>query len=209
MQEEIDTAGSQLLAEFAAQMKWDTPDSLVFTVVPSKVENAYALPGGYVMVYTGLLEKLKTKEELAALLSHEVAHVAHRHSVRKLCRDMSTTVLLSVVLSNVGDATSILYANASSIYSLTYSRKYEEQADITGLKTMRGNHLDQQGMLRLMQELKKLDQKIKIPEFISTHPLTENRIRYVQQDIKAHPASAESNEKMEALFKQLQQRYHK
>jgi Zn-dependent protease with chaperone function len=209
MQEDIDTAGSQLLTKFAAQMKWDMPDSLVFTVVPSKIENAYALPGGYVMVYTGLLEKLKTKEELAALLSHEVAHVAHRHSVRKLCRDLSTTVLLSVVLSNVGDATSVLYANASSIYSLTYSRQYEEEADITGLETMRRNHIDQQGMLRLMQELKKLDKKIEVPEFISTHPLTENRIHYVQQDIKKHPAGAESNEKMEELFKQLHQLYHK
>lgn len=209
LQENVDTAGSLLLTKFAAQMKWDTPDSLVFTVVPSKVENAYALPGGYIMVYTGLLEKLKTKEELAALLSHEVAHVSHRHSVRKLCRDLSTTVLLSVVLSNVGDLTSALYANASSIYNLTYSRQYEEEADITGLKTMRRNRLDQQGMLQLMQELKKLDQKVEVPEFISTHPLTDNRIRYVQQDIKAHPASAQSNEEMDALFKQLQQRYHK
>ncbi|SDF80284.1 M48 family metallopeptidase [Chitinophaga filiformis] len=208
MQEKIDTAGSALLTKFAAQMKWDTPDSLVFTVVPSGIENAYALPGGYVMVYTGLLKKLHTKEELAALLSHEVAHVTRRHSVRKLCRDMSTSLLVSVLISDVGGIAGALYSNASAVYSLTYSRKYEEQADITGLETMRRNQIDQQGMVKLMQELKKLDHLMKVPEFISTHPLTDNRIRYVQQDIKAHPASARNNEKMEELFRQLHQRYH-
>ena len=208
MQEKIDTAGSALLTQFAAQMKWDTSDSLVFTLVPSDIENAYALPGGYVMVYTGLLKKLHTKEELAALLSHEVAHVTRRHSVRKLCRDMSTSLLVSVLISDVGGIAGTLYANASAVYSLTYSRKYEEQADITGLETMRRNQIDQQGMVKLMQELKKLDHQLKIPEFISTHPLTENRISYVQQDIKAHPASTRNNEKMEEIFRQLHQRYH-
>jgi Zn-dependent protease with chaperone function len=208
IQEKIDTAGSQLLTKFAAQMKWDTSDSLTFTVVPSSIENAYALPGGYVTVYTGLLEKLRTKEELAALLSHEVAHVTRRHSVRKLCRDLSTSVLLSAVLSGAGDAVSVLYSNASSIYNLKYSRQYEEQADITGLETLRRNHIDQQGMVQLMQELQKLDKKIDVPEFISTHPLTDKRVRYVKQDIKAHPSSAKSNERMEEIFKQLQQRYH-
>jgi Zn-dependent protease with chaperone function len=209
IQEDIDTAGSQLLTKFAAQMKWDTPDSLTFIIVPSKIENAYALPGGYVTVYTGLLEKLHTKDELAALLSHEVAHITRRHSVRKLCRDLSTSVLLSAVLSGAGDAAGVLYSNASSIYNLKYSRKYEEQADITGLETLRRNHIDQQGMVQLMQELQKLDKKLNVPEFISTHPLTDKRIQYVQQDIKAHPSSAMSNEKMDEIFKQLQQRYHK
>ncbi|SHN32926.1 M48 family metallopeptidase [Chitinophaga sp. CF418] len=208
MQEKIDTAGSELLTKFAAQMKWDASDSLVFTVVPSSIENAYALPGGYVMIYTGLLKKLRTKEELAALLSHEVAHVTRRHSVRKLCRDLSTSLLLSAMFSDAGGVVGTLYANATSIYSLTYSRQYEEQADITGLETMRRNQVDQQGMVQLMQELQKLDHQLKIPEFISTHPLTENRVRYVQQDIKAHPASAKNNEKMEEIFRQLHQRYH-
>lgn len=209
IQEKVDTAGSLLLIEFASQMKWDTSDSLTFTVVPSSIENAYALPGGYVTVYTGLLEKLRTKEELAALLSHEVAHVTRRHSVRKLCRDLSTSMLLSMVLSGAGDVASVLYSNASSIYNLKYSREYEEQADITGLETLRRNHIDQQGMLQLMEELKKLDSKLKVPEFISTHPLTDHRINYVRKEIKANPATAESNEKMEEIFRQIQQRYHK
>ncbi|SFF10181.1 Peptidase family M48 [Chitinophaga sp. CF118] len=207
--ETVDSARSRLLTDFAAQMKWETTDSLTFSVVPSNVENAYALPGGYVVVYTGLLEKLHTKEQLAALLAHEVAHVTCRHSVRKLCRDMSSTLLVTLVFSNSSGATSALYSNANSLYSLTYSRQYEQQADLYGMQTLRRNHIDQHGMLQLLQELKKLDNKLKIPEFISTHPLTNNRIQYVERNLASHPASYKSNDKMEEIFRQLQKANHK
>ncbi len=207
MDEPVDTTASALLTRFAAQMKWDTPDTLSFTVVPSKTENAYALPGGYIVVYTALLKRLQTKEQLAALLSHEVAHVTCRHSVHKLCRDMSTSLLLTVAFSNSSAATGALYSNASALYGLTYSRQYEEQADIKGLATMRSNHINQQGMLQLMQELQKLDHKLKIPEFVSTHPLTDNRIRYVRNDITAHPATVTDNVQMEKIFRQLERLY--
>lgn len=209
MQEDVDTAGSLLLTKFAAQMKWETPEKLTFTVVPSDVENAYALPGGYVVVYTGLLKKLDKKEQLAALLSHEVAHVTRRHSVRKLCRDMSSSLLVTAVLSNASGATATLYSNASAIYNLTYSREYEQQADITGMETLRRNHIDQQGMVELMEELKKLSSKVDVPEFISTHPLTDNRIDYVKKNIKEHTGTVEAHEQMEQVFRQLQALYHK
>ncbi|KAA2243264.1 M48 family metallopeptidase [Chitinophaga agrisoli] len=209
MDEPVDTAASQLLTRFAAQMKWDAPDTLTFTVAPSKIENAYALPGGYIVVYTALLKRLKTKEELAALLSHEVAHITCRHSVHKLCRDMSTSLVWTAAFGNSGAATGALFSNAGALYSLTYSRQYEEQADIKGLATMRSNHVNQQGMLQLMQELQKLDHKLKIPEFVSSHPLTDNRIRYVRREIAANPAPVNDHAEMEKIFRQLEQLYHK
>jgi len=208
MQEDVDSTGSQLLTKFAAQMTWSTPEKLTFTVVPSNIENAYALPGGYVVVYTGLLKRLDKKEQLAALLSHEVAHVTRRHSVRKLCRDMSSSLLLTALLSNASGATATLYSNASAVYNLTYSRQYEEQADITGMETMRRNHIDQQGMVELMSALKQLGGKVTVPEFISTHPLTDNRINYAKKNIKENPGTVEAHEKMEQIFRQLQALYH-
>ncbi|MBW8682898.1 M48 family metallopeptidase [Chitinophaga rhizophila] len=203
MNEDKDTVASELLTKFAAQMQWDSPDSLTFTVVPGDIENAYALPGGYIFVYTGLLEKLQQKEELAALLSHEVAHVTCRHSVRGVCRDMSSAVVLSLILTNSGSLTSALVTNANALYGLTYSRKYEEQADIVGMQTMRRNHIDQQGMLQLMEILQKLSKDTRVPEFISTHPLTKNRINYVRNDIKEHPGKVNEHAQMESLFHQL------
>jgi beta-barrel assembly-enhancing protease len=206
MDESKDTAASAILAKFAAQMKWDSPDSLKFVVVPSETENAYALPGGYVFVYTGLLKKLDKKEELAALLAHEVAHVTYRHSVRKICRDMSSAVVLTLVLTNSSSATNMLFSNANALYNLTYSRQYEQQADIAGMETLRRNHIDQRGMSELMEVLQQLSQKIDVPEFISTHPLTGNRINYVKEDIKKHPGTVAEHQQMEVLFRQLKAR---
>lgn len=207
MNEANDDSASALLTQFAAQVHWDTDDSLTFFVVPSQIENAYALPGGYVFVYTGLLKKLDTKEELAALLSHEVAHVTCRHAVRRLCRDMSTRIVLSLVLANSSDAANVLFSNANDVYGLKYSRSYEQQADIVGIKTLRNNHIDQQGMLDLMEVLQALKERSDAPEFISTHPLTTSRINYVREDIKSNPAKADEHAQMEGLFRQLKAMY--
>ncbi|WP_346320360.1 M48 family metallopeptidase [Chitinophaga sp. YIM B06452] len=207
LHETPDKEGSQLLTQFAAQIKWDTQEKLDFTVVDSDVENAYSLPGGYVVVYTGLLKKLETPEQLAALLGHEVAHITHRHGVRRLCQEMGTGMLVSIALGNSGGV-NLLYAKAATLHNLTYSRGYEREADISGMETLRRNRINQLGMLQLLQELQKLDGKVAIPEFIRSHPLTENRVNYVRRDAEEHPASFARNERMEALFKQLQARYH-
>ncbi|ACU62656.1 M48 family metallopeptidase [Chitinophaga pinensis] len=209
MDESRDVNASALLTRFGAQMHWDSPDSLKFFIVPSKIENAYALPGGYVFVYTGLLKKLNKKEELAALLSHEVAHVSCRHSVRKLCRDMSSSVLLTLVLTNSSQAASVFYSNANALYNLTYSRQYEQQADIVGMETLRKNHIDQHGMVELMQVLQQLSEKVDVPEFISTHPLTKNRISYAKENIRKHPGTVDPHEQMDVIFGQLKALYKK
>ncbi|TWF35269.1 peptidase M48-like protein [Chitinophaga polysaccharea] len=203
--EPVDTAASALLTAFARQIQWDTRDTLTFVVSRRDIENAYALPGGYMVVYTGLLKKLKTPEQLAALLSHEVAHVTCRHSIRALCSNMSSMLLINLIFSGGGTLTGQLFSNAASLNSLRYSRKYEEQADLTGLATLRENHINQQGMLALMEALQQLDHQHHIPEFISTHPLTDHRVRYVQQQIAEHPATAMQHPAMATLFQQLKE----
>lgn len=208
MNEVTDDSASALLTQFAAQIRWDTPDTLTFFVVPSAIENAYALPGGYVFLYTGLLKKVDKKEELAALLSHEVAHITYRHSVRKLCHDMSTNVVLSLLLANTGDMANMLFSNANGLYGMKYSRKFEKQADIAGMHTLRNNHIDQQGMLALMEVLKQLSDRSDAPEFISSHPLTTSRINYIREDISNNRATATEHTKMESLFRQLKAKYH-
>ncbi|MBV8253492.1 MAG: M48 family metallopeptidase [Chitinophaga sp.] len=206
MNEPVDTAASRLLTAFAAQMQWDTEDTLTFTVVSKDIKNAYALPDGYIVVYTGLLKKLKTPEQLAALLSHEVAHVSCRHSVRTLCRNMSSMLIVNLLFSGGGTAVNQLYANAASLNNLRYSRQNEAEADIVGLATLRHNHVNQEGMLSLMQTLQKLDPQNQNLEFISTHPLTDSRVRYIKKEIAANQATFTLQPTMDTIFQQLKNR---
>ncbi|MBC9930155.1 M48 family metallopeptidase [Chitinophaga qingshengii] len=206
LDETTDTAGSKLLTAFAGKINWETPDTLTFSVKSSKIDNAYALPGGYIVVYDALLKKIKTKEELAALLAHEVSHVKFRHSTRKLCKDMSTTLLLDLFLGGMG-AYSGLYKNANTLHSLSYSRKYEKEADLEGLTLLKDNKIDQHGMLHLMETLSSIKQPVNMPTFLSSHPLTKNRIKYVDRQIKKHPAPAVQNEDLEKAFRKLKELY--
>ncbi|GEP89162.1 Peptidase family M48 [Chitinophaga terrae (ex Kim and Jung 2007)] len=208
LDETIDTAGSKLLTEFASGINWKSDDTLRFSVVKSEVVNAYALPGGYIVVYSELLKKIQTKEELAALLAHEVSHVNHRHSIRKLCKDLSTSILVNTILGNIGAVSASLYSNATTIYNLRYSREYEKEADIEGLELLRTNHIDQKGMLDLMKILSGIDKKIAVPTFLSTHPLTGNRINYLEQQIKEHPSSYTDMPALNGPFRALKKLYH-
>ncbi|MCW3464426.1 M48 family metallopeptidase [Chitinophaga nivalis] len=205
MHEDIDTAASRLLTDFAAQMKWPTTDSLTFHVAKSDIENAYALPGGYIVVYSGLLEKLPNAASLSALLSHEAAHVSCRHSVQALCQQLSTQVLLTVITGNSGGVASVLYSKANTLHNLSYSRKFEKEADLKGLETLRNNQIDQTGMITLMQELQKISQQQRVPEFISSHPLTTHRIKYVTRQIRKHPAAKTGHPEQERIFNGLLQ----
>lgn len=204
--EKPDSAASQLLTAFASQIQWDVKDTITFSVVKSDVINAYALPGGYIVVYSALLHKLKTPEELAALLSHEISHIKYRHSMRSLVRNLSGYLFGSLVFNDVNGMMAALFKNADQLRTLQYSRKFEEEADLKGLEMMRQNKINQQGMLGLMEALKKAGAEkssISIPEFISTHPLTDHRIKYVQQTMLQHPAKDSTNAVRDSIFLQL------
>lgn len=204
--EKPDSAASQLLTSFAAHIQWDVKDTITFSVVDSDVINAYALPGGYIVVYSALLRKLDTPEELAALLSHEISHIKYRHSMRSLVRNLSGYLFGSLVFNDVNGMMATLFKNADQLRTLQYSREFEEEADLKGLEMMRRNKIDQQGMLGLMEALKKAGNEkssISIPEFISTHPLTDHRIRYVQQTMLEHPQQGSTDEIRNNIFQQL------
>jgi predicted Zn-dependent protease len=201
-----DSVSSNILNAFAAHIQWDMKDTLHFSVVKSDVINAYALPGGYIVVYNALINELEKPEELAALLSHEVSHVKQRHSMRSLVRNLSGYLFGSLVFNDVNGMMGILFKNADQLRSLQYSREFEEEADLKGLALMRRNKINQAGMLGLMKELKKAGAKkssITVPEFISTHPLTDHRIQYVQQTISQYPTKDTTDPSLSLYFQML------
>ncbi|HEX8462034.1 MAG TPA: M48 family metallopeptidase, partial [Segetibacter sp.] len=173
---DIDVANSQLLQQFAGKLALSDTYPIRVTLVNSDIVNAYALPGGNIIVYKGILQKIQSPEELTALLAHESSHINQRHTLRSLLRSTANAILISIVF---GDATGIsgaLASNAETLNGLRYSRSLEAEADEKGMDLMLANRVNANGMKQLMQMLQKQDKLPGSLAFLSTHPLTQERI---------------------------------
>ncbi|MBN2130545.1 MAG: M48 family metalloprotease [Sedimentisphaerales bacterium] len=160
------------------------PDlSYHFTAVDEPSENAIAVPGGYVYITRGLLERLESEAQLAAVLAHEVGHVVARDTMAAMSRQYGMAAL--VAAAQVGGAPSDVTRGASfitAVLSLQYSREDERDADLTGLSYMVQAGYDPEGMVETMRILQDL-QTVRPVEFFSTHPNPESRLAYLQERI--------------------------
>lgn len=173
---EIDSFETVLVNEYAQKINFNTSYPIKIHVVKGDMVNAFALPGGHVIVYEGILKKMQHKEELAALLAHEVSHVNHRHSMKSIAKTLSSYLFLSIITSDVNGMTDVIVSNADMFNSLTYSRSLEKEADTEGLKILYDNKIDQRGFVYLFETLEKEDEMGMSIELLSTHPLTVDRI---------------------------------
>ncbi len=151
------------------------------------VVNAFALPGGYIYVYTGLVKKMKSEDELAGVLAHEIGHISQRHGVKNLVKSNFYGTIADLLL---GDGKSKKWAEMLLAFKdLKNSRDMELEADscsVTYSAQSNNNPLGMKTFLRTLQEMG----GDKIPEFISSHPKPENRIKYVQEVIdRNHPGA--------------------
>jgi predicted Zn-dependent protease len=185
--ETVDRRTTAWVQEFANELQLSKDYRIKVYVVESKVENAYALPGGYIVIYSSMLKSIDKPEEFAALLGHEASHINHRHSLRSMLKDLASGLLLSMVVGDANGIVGILLSNADQLRSLSYSRKLETEADVEGMNLLLKNKIDIQGMTMLLETLKddtsESDSHI---SFLSTHPLTEDRISKANAFINQH-----------------------
>jgi len=200
----IDSAKTKILEQFAAKINFENTGPLHFVVVESDEINAFALPNGHVVVYSGILNKLQNLNELTALCAHESVHVNNRHSIKMLCRNLAGYFLVSLIFSDVNGIMAVVADNAQQLHSLSYSRKFEQEADEQGLKIMMNNHIDPNGMVELFALIEK-EGKIAIPKIISTHPLTKERKENMQKIIAKSEYNVVPNNELDEIFKQLKQ----
>lgn len=156
-----------------------------FYTIDSDTINAFAVPGGSVFVYKGILQVVKTEEQLAAIMGHEITHVILRHGTER----MSQALLLQIG-GQLGAAAIDKYGKEShvelfsQVYGATatlgvllpYSRKHEYEADHVGVLLMADAGYDPKEAIKLWENFASLENKKSIPEFLSTHPVDENRI---------------------------------
>ncbi len=200
----IDTPRSELLNKFFAKINKDTTRNIEIVVIDYPIQNAYALPDGHIIVYTGILDSMKHYSELAALLGHESAHVFERHSMRILGKNISGYLIVSLVLNDINGAMALLIDNANAIHSLTYSRTFEQESDEKSMQLLMENNIDIEGMRHLIESLKKKE-VLSVPEFMSTHPMSDNRIKYLNDFIEKNKDSyvVKEDAELKALFEQM------
>ena len=155
-----------------------------FTVVDQPGVNAFAVPGGHIFITRGLLEKLSTEAQLAAILGHEIGHVVARDTMAALSRQLGmTAIVAAAAVSDGGGDLTQAAGFISSVLTLQYSRDDEEAADLVGMLYMIQAGYDPQGAVQTMRVLQDL-QTVRPIEFFSTHPNPENRILYLQERIE-------------------------
>ena len=173
-----------------------------FFIVDEPVPNAFAVPGGYIFIYRGLIEMMGTEDELAGILSHEMAHVQARHIHRQIeeskfigiasLAGMLAGILLGSMVGggggvgNAGAALAVGSAGAGTTAMLRYSREFEAEADQLGLGYLCAAGYDPKAMVTMMQRLDaaKWLQNSKVPNYLLTHPALSERIQNLQEMVE-------------------------
>ncbi|MGA7800294.1 MAG: M48 family metallopeptidase [Gammaproteobacteria bacterium] len=157
-----------------------------------KTINAFALPGGKIGVYTGLLKVTRTPAQLAAVVGHEIGHVEARHPNARMSAEYATQTGLQLLGSLAGASgsagsqqmLSLLGLGAQVGIILPFTRGQESEADLLGLQYMARAGFDPRQAIALWQNMARAG-GTKPPEFLSTHPSDQNRIRQLEQHMPA------------------------
>lgn len=201
---EVDSDKTKSLNAFAKELQLNNTKPLHFIYVNEDVVNAFALPNGTIVVYSGIVNKMKNYDELVALLGHESAHVNERHSMKMLCRNLSGYIFISAILGDANGVMAIIGDNVNSLQSLSFSRKFEEEADLKGFQIVTQNKVDPKGMSNLFKRLES-NGSMSIPQFLSSHPITKERIKYINARNINKNYTIQENAKLKKLFLKMKQ----
>ncbi|HEX5314244.1 MAG TPA: M48 family metallopeptidase [Gammaproteobacteria bacterium] len=155
------------------------------TLFQSKEANAFALPGGHIGVYTGLLKYARTQDELAAVIGHEVGHVLARHADARVSTQLLAGIGLQAADAAIGGSGPTHQAIMSALgigtqvgVMLPYSRSQESEADLIGLNLMSEAGFDPEASIQLWHNMQSIGGEP--PAFLSDHPSTSDRIANLQ-----------------------------
>ena len=155
-----------------------------------KMKNAWCMPGGKIAVYTGMLEITKNDNGLAAVMGHEIAHAVAKHSVERQSRAMALNVGTQIIdiasggkLSTVNRTTGMNTVGLISQIGIMnpFSRKEESEADYLGLIFSSLSGYDIRETIKIWERMKEANKGKEPPEFMSTHPSSENRIKKISE----------------------------
>lgn len=190
----LNALGSRLVLQ-----SQDAARSFEFFILRDSTLNAFALPGGFIGVHTGLILSAQSESELASVLAHEIAHVTQRHLARVIAGSQKNTLasLAALAVAILASRSNPQVANAAiatvqatSIQSqLDYTRDHEREADRIGLQTLSQSGFDVRAMADFFERMQKYGRLYEnnAPVYLRTHPLTTERIADVQNRVETLP----------------------
>ncbi len=180
----VSEVGRRLVTSIGAD-----PDTFHFFVVENPQANAFAIPGGYIFVFDGLLTRLQNEEELAGVLAHEIGHVRRGHFFKnqKQLVAADLAVLAAILLGQGGGAVTAFSLAGAAQLQLSYSRENEREADQSALQTLPAAGYDPMGLGEFFGVLYR-EEHLLLPEnrfpYLATHPGLDERYRWAVQTVE-------------------------
>jgi predicted Zn-dependent protease len=151
-----------------------------FTLIDKDVINAFAVPGGYVYIYTGIIKNMKDESELACVLGHEIAHVTQHHYRDAMAKEAGLSILLQVLLGNdAGQLAQMVGQTFYSLAGLKVSRSNESEADFYGTKYAGSIGRNPLGVAKFFGRMPTEG----LASWVSTHPAPEDRVKDVEDEV--------------------------
>jgi predicted Zn-dependent protease len=170
----------EIVARLTAPLPTQAYTFRVF-VADNATVNAFAAPGGYIVVFRGLLDRTGSAEELAGVLAHELQHVLHRHATRALLQHVSIGVLISALSGDFTGSLGFGLDSARMLAALEYTRGLEEEADADGMRMVLAAGIDPAGMQRFFERLASEGDRPKVFEYLSSHPSPAERLARLRE----------------------------
>lgn len=182
----LDKVTQKVLNSFELPKEMD----ITFHYINDDTVNAFATLGGHIVLYRGLLEKLKHEDELAMVIAHEIAHIKYRHPILSVSHGFVVGIVLTAITGASGNSTvNDLLGQTSMASLMRFSRDYEYQSDKEAINSLVKIYGHANGALGLFKVFESEFGQGHSFEFLATHPLTENRISETTKMIEQHQVS--------------------
>jgi predicted Zn-dependent protease len=185
-----------------------------FHVVRDGSLNAFAVPGGNVVLHSGLLLEAESAAEVQGVLAHELAHITRRHTLRLWVRSIGLYLLVDAFVGDVGGLAAVLSESGGKLLSLKFSREFELEADDVGWALLERAAIDPRGLVAFLERLRAMESDLErvgldsAVELLSTHPATLERVERLRARLGARvtpPADTEVDAALERLRGRLRE----
>jgi Zn-dependent protease with chaperone function len=151
------------------------------SIIDNREANAFAMPGGRIFIYTGLFDRIRTPDELAGVLAHEMAHVTQRHGLRQIVVAGGPFFALRLFISDQQGLLSAISSGSQMLIGCQFSRGVERQADAIGWHYLYAANIDPRGLADFLRHDDNAEVAMAIPKILSDHPADNQRIAWLDE----------------------------